>query len=27
MSSAWNQTRRMTSLAMGPMTTPVYNEW
>ncbi|KAL1112930.1 hypothetical protein V6Z11_D02G158000, partial [Gossypium hirsutum] len=27
MSSAWKQTRRMKGLAMGPMTTPAYNEW
>ncbi|MFQ6667546.1 hypothetical protein Gotur_033520 [Gossypium turneri] len=27
MSNAWNQTRRMKRLAMGPMTTPEYNEW
>ncbi|MBA0672121.1 hypothetical protein Goklo_025235, partial [Gossypium klotzschianum] len=26
-SSAWNQTRQMKSLAVGPMTTPEYNEW
>ncbi|MFQ6671289.1 hypothetical protein Gotur_035888 [Gossypium turneri] len=27
MSNAWNQTRRMKRLAVGPMTTPKYNEW
>ncbi|MBA0648669.1 hypothetical protein Goklo_016356, partial [Gossypium klotzschianum] len=27
MSNAWNQTRRMKRLAVGPMTTPEYNEW
>ncbi|MBA0856005.1 hypothetical protein Goshw_022058, partial [Gossypium schwendimanii] len=27
MSNTWNQTRRMKRLAMGPMTTPEYNEW
>ncbi|MBA0787890.1 hypothetical protein Gotri_027145 [Gossypium trilobum] len=27
MSNAWNQTRWMKRLAMGPMTTPEYNEW
>ncbi|MBA0626584.1 hypothetical protein Godav_004230 [Gossypium davidsonii] len=27
MSSAWNQTRRMKSLAVGLMTTHEYNEW
>ncbi|PPD70615.1 hypothetical protein GOBAR_DD32507 [Gossypium barbadense] len=27
MSSAWKQTRRMKRLAVGPMTTPEYNEW
>ncbi|XP_052487951.1 uncharacterized protein LOC128041690 [Gossypium raimondii] len=27
MSSAWNQTRWMKSLAVGPMTTHEYNEW
>ncbi|MBA0632081.1 hypothetical protein Godav_000888 [Gossypium davidsonii] len=26
-SNAWNQTRRMKRLAVGPMTTPEYNEW
>ncbi|MFQ6653473.1 hypothetical protein Gotur_024860, partial [Gossypium turneri] len=26
-SSAWKQTHRMKRLAMGPMTTPEYNEW
>ncbi|MFQ6646081.1 hypothetical protein Gotur_019624 [Gossypium turneri] len=26
-SSAWKQTRRMKRLAVGPMTTPEYNEW
>ncbi|MBA0788014.1 hypothetical protein Gotri_026263, partial [Gossypium trilobum] len=26
MSNAWNQTRRMKRLAVGPMTTPEYNE-
>ncbi|MBA0786039.1 hypothetical protein Gotri_027854, partial [Gossypium trilobum] len=26
-SSVWKQTRRMKKLAMGPMTTPKYNEW
>ncbi|MFQ6653029.1 hypothetical protein Gotur_024640 [Gossypium turneri] len=25
--SAWNQTRRMKRLAVGPMATPEYNEW
>ncbi|MFQ6653356.1 hypothetical protein Gotur_024794 [Gossypium turneri] len=25
--SAWNQTRRMKRLAVGPMTTPEYSEW
>ncbi|MFQ6654086.1 hypothetical protein Gotur_025201 [Gossypium turneri] len=27
MSSAWEQTRRMKSLAVGPMITPEYHEW
>ncbi|XP_016729556.1 uncharacterized protein [Gossypium hirsutum] len=27
MANAWNQTRRMKRLAVGPMTTPEYNEW
>ncbi|MFQ6657913.1 hypothetical protein Gotur_027401, partial [Gossypium turneri] len=27
MSSAWKQTRQMKGLAVGPMTTPEYNEW
>ncbi|MFQ6631202.1 hypothetical protein Gotur_009974 [Gossypium turneri] len=27
MSNVWNQTRQMKSLAVGPMTTPEYNEW
>ncbi|MBA0784660.1 hypothetical protein Gotri_026525 [Gossypium trilobum] len=27
MSNTWNQTRRMKRLAVGPMTTPEYNEW
>ncbi|MBA0789300.1 hypothetical protein Gotri_026142 [Gossypium trilobum] len=27
MSNAWNQNRRMERLAVGPMTTPEYNEW
>ncbi|MBA0702529.1 hypothetical protein Goari_027409 [Gossypium aridum] len=27
MSKAWNQTRWMKRLAVGPMTTPEYNEW
>ncbi|XP_040945788.1 uncharacterized protein [Gossypium hirsutum] len=27
MANAWNQTRRMKRLAMGPMTTSEYNEW
>ncbi|MFQ6653075.1 hypothetical protein Gotur_024651, partial [Gossypium turneri] len=27
MANAWNQTRRMKKLAMGPMTTSEYNEW
>ncbi|MFQ6621954.1 hypothetical protein Gotur_002648 [Gossypium turneri] len=27
MSSAWNQTRRVKSLAVGPMKTHEYNEW
>ncbi|MBA0785110.1 hypothetical protein Gotri_025297, partial [Gossypium trilobum] len=27
MSNAWNLTRQMKRLAMGPMTTPEYNEW
>ncbi|MBA0880470.1 hypothetical protein Goshw_004584, partial [Gossypium schwendimanii] len=27
MVSAWNQTRRMKGLTMGPMTTPEYSEW
>ncbi|MFQ6663793.1 hypothetical protein Gotur_031167, partial [Gossypium turneri] len=27
MSSAWNQTHRMKSLAVGPMTTSEYNKW
>ncbi|MBA0878416.1 hypothetical protein Goshw_027113 [Gossypium schwendimanii] len=27
MSSAWKQTHRMKGLAVGPMTTPEYNEW
>ncbi|MBA0855951.1 hypothetical protein Goshw_021608, partial [Gossypium schwendimanii] len=27
MSSVWNQIHRMKRLAMGPMTTPEYNEW
>ncbi|MFQ6665679.1 hypothetical protein Gotur_032323, partial [Gossypium turneri] len=27
MSNAWNQTRRMKKLVMGPMTTHEYNEW
>ncbi|MFQ6656295.1 hypothetical protein Gotur_026466 [Gossypium turneri] len=27
MSSTWKQTRRMKRLAVGPMTTPEYNEW
>ncbi|MFQ6631069.1 hypothetical protein Gotur_008950 [Gossypium turneri] len=27
MVSAWNQTRRMKGLAVGPMTTPEYGEW
>ncbi|MBA0667797.1 hypothetical protein Goklo_000830 [Gossypium klotzschianum] len=27
MSNAWNQTHRMKRLAVGPMTTPEYNEW
>ncbi|MBA0880076.1 hypothetical protein Goshw_022773 [Gossypium schwendimanii] len=27
MSNAWNQTRRMKRLAMGPMTIPEYNDW
>ncbi|MFQ6642212.1 hypothetical protein Gotur_018381 [Gossypium turneri] len=27
MVSAWNQTRRMKGLAVGPMTTPKYGEW
>ncbi|MBA0673057.1 hypothetical protein Goklo_024532 [Gossypium klotzschianum] len=27
MSNAWNQTRRMKRLVVGPMTTPTYNEW
>ncbi|MBA0789436.1 hypothetical protein Gotri_027004, partial [Gossypium trilobum] len=27
MSNAWNQTRRMKRLGVGPMTTPEYNEW
>ncbi|MFQ6651615.1 hypothetical protein Gotur_023871 [Gossypium turneri] len=26
-SSAWKQTHRMKRLAVGPMTTPEYNEW
>ncbi|MFQ6626568.1 hypothetical protein Gotur_005261, partial [Gossypium turneri] len=26
MSNTWNQTRRMKRLAVGPMTTPEYNE-
>ncbi|MBA0672221.1 hypothetical protein Goklo_024834 [Gossypium klotzschianum] len=26
MSNAWNQTRRMKRLFVGPMTTPEYNE-
>ncbi|MFQ6662566.1 hypothetical protein Gotur_030367, partial [Gossypium turneri] len=26
-SNAWNQTRRMKRLAVGPMTTPEYDEW
>ncbi|MFQ6656749.1 hypothetical protein Gotur_026721 [Gossypium turneri] len=27
MANAWNQTRRMKKLAVGPMTTSEYNEW
>ncbi|MBA0672755.1 hypothetical protein Goklo_024744 [Gossypium klotzschianum] len=27
MSNAWNLTRRMKRLVMGPMSTPEYNEW
>ncbi|MBA0754929.1 hypothetical protein Gogos_021058 [Gossypium gossypioides] len=27
MSNAWNQTRRMKRLVVGPMTTPEYIEW
>ncbi|MBA0673300.1 hypothetical protein Goklo_024218 [Gossypium klotzschianum] len=27
MPNAWNQTRRMKRLALGPMTNPEYNEW
>ncbi|MBA0610742.1 hypothetical protein Godav_011545 [Gossypium davidsonii] len=27
MSNAWNQTRQLKRLAIGPMTTPEYNEW
>ncbi|MBA0787742.1 hypothetical protein Gotri_025310, partial [Gossypium trilobum] len=27
MPNAWNQTRRMKRLVVGPMTTPEYNEW
>ncbi|MBA0784866.1 hypothetical protein Gotri_026267 [Gossypium trilobum] len=27
MTNAWNQTRRMKRLAVGPMTTPEYSEW
>ncbi|MBA0755290.1 hypothetical protein Gogos_005469 [Gossypium gossypioides] len=27
MSNAWNQTRRMKRLAVGPMTTSEYIEW
>ncbi|MFQ6665838.1 hypothetical protein Gotur_032420, partial [Gossypium turneri] len=27
MASAWNQTRRMKGLAIGPMTTSEYSEW
>ncbi|MFQ6637346.1 hypothetical protein Gotur_013320, partial [Gossypium turneri] len=27
MSNAWNQTRRMKRLAVGPITTPEYIEW
>ncbi|MFQ6664982.1 hypothetical protein Gotur_031893 [Gossypium turneri] len=27
MSNAWKQTYRMKGLAVGPMTTPEYNEW
>ncbi|MBA0881301.1 hypothetical protein Goshw_001616 [Gossypium schwendimanii] len=27
MSNAWNQTRQMKRLAIGPMMTPEYNEW
>ncbi|MBA0873984.1 hypothetical protein Goshw_009965, partial [Gossypium schwendimanii] len=27
MSNAWSHTRRMKRLAVGPMTTPEYNEW
>ncbi|MFQ6653033.1 hypothetical protein Gotur_024640 [Gossypium turneri] len=27
MANAWNQTRRMKRLAVGPMATPEYNEW
>ncbi|MBA0765812.1 hypothetical protein Gotri_014948 [Gossypium trilobum] len=27
MSSAWNQTRQMKRLSVGPMTTLEYNEW
>ncbi|MBA0783268.1 hypothetical protein Gotri_001013 [Gossypium trilobum] len=27
MSNAWNQTRRMKRLAVGPMTTLEYNDW
>ncbi|MBA0755748.1 hypothetical protein Gogos_020050, partial [Gossypium gossypioides] len=27
MSNAWNQTRQMKRLVVGPMTTPAYNEW
>ncbi|MFQ6662452.1 hypothetical protein Gotur_030288 [Gossypium turneri] len=27
MANAWNQTRQMKRLAVGPMTTPEYSEW
>ncbi|MBA0638196.1 hypothetical protein Godav_028966 [Gossypium davidsonii] len=27
MSNAWNQTRQMKRLDMGPMTIPEYNDW